>query len=210
MVLSPSKGHYQQLLALEANTPREREYQTALREAEVREAHFKGVIAGLQGAALLQGRYCDTLQSQLAAQEEKSRSKKKGRLVGDGLPWLLTDLDFIMRVQNHEDAQEQQAAELETRKANREVRAEAMKEWKKADAERKKKNDEIKARFKEELEQWDTERDRAKRAKQKPGWKKPTRGKLIPPIPKPPKVLPEPDDDAEPDESSDDNGDDDD
>ena len=104
VVLSPSKGHYQQLLALKANTPCEREYQMALYEAEVREAHFKGVIAGLQGAALLQGCYCDTLQSQLAAQEEKSKSKKKGKLVGDGLPWLLTDQDFIMRVQNHEDA----------------------------------------------------------------------------------------------------------
>jgi hypothetical protein len=52
--------------------------------------------------------------------------------------------------------------------------------------------------------------DRAKRAKQKPGWKKPTRGKLLPPIPKPAKVVPEPDDDGEPDESSDDDGDDDD
>ena len=181
----------------------------ALREAEVREAHFKGVIAGLQGTALLQGHYCDTLQSQLTAQEEKSKGKKKGKLVGDGLPRLLTDQDFIMWVQNHEDAQEQQAVALETRKANREVRAEAMKEWKKADAERKERNDEIKARFKEELRQWDTERDRAKRAKQKPGWKKPTRGKLPPLIPKPAKVVPEPDDDGEPDESSDDDGDDD-
>ena len=167
----------------------------ALREAEVREAHFKGVFAGLQGAALLQGRYCDTLQSQLAAQEEKSKGKKKGKLVGDGLPRLLTDQDFIMRVQNHEDAQEQQAVALETRKANREVRAEAMKEWKKADAERKERNDEIKARFKEELKQWDTECDRAKRAKQKPGWKKPMRRNVLPPTPKLAKVVLEPDND---------------
>ena len=74
------------------------------------------------------------------------------------------------------------------------------------DAARKERNDEIKARFKEELKQWDTERDRAKQVKQKPGWKKPTRGKLLPPIPKPAKVVPEPDDN-EPDKSSDDDGD---
>jgi hypothetical protein len=68
----------------------------------------------LQGAVLLQGCYCDTLQSQLTAQ---NKGKKKGKLVGDGLPQLLTDQDFIMQVQNHEDAQEQQAVVLETRKA---------------------------------------------------------------------------------------------
>ena len=70
----------------------------ALHEAEVCDTYFKGVIAGLHGAVLLQGCYCDTLQSQLATQEEKRKGKKKGKLVGDGLPWLLTDPDFIMWV----------------------------------------------------------------------------------------------------------------
>jgi hypothetical protein len=201
VMLSPAKGHYQRLLGLEAVTVHDLEYQAALREAEVREAHFKGVIAGLQSAALLQGRYCDTLHHQLAAQEEKSLSKKKGKLVGDGLPRLLTDPEFIMRVQDHEDTQEREAVELETRKANREMRAEAMKEWKKLDAERKLRNNEIKARFKEEMNKWETERDRAKCAKQKPAWKKPTRAKLIPPVPKPAKTAPEPEDEDEDDQA---------
>ena len=42
---------------------------------------------------------------------------------------------------------------METRKANRELRAEATKEWKKANAKSKLKNNEIKARFKEEMKE---------------------------------------------------------
>ena len=44
------------------------------------------------------------------------------------------------------------------------------------------------------MEEWEAEHDRAKREKQKPSWKKPTRQKLIPPIPKPPKAIPDPED----------------
>ena len=86
---------------------------------------------------------------------------------------------------------------LETRKANRELRAEATKKWKKADAKRKLKNDEVKVRFKEEMKEWETECDREKHVKQTPAWKKPTRGKLIPPVPKPAKTAPEPEDENE-------------
>ena len=85
------KGHCQQLLALEVNTPPEYEYQTALHEV------------GLQGAALLQACYCNTLQSQLMAQEEKSRSKKEGKVMGMGchgysLIWILSHRCRTMRM----------------------------------------------------------------------------------------------------------------
>jgi hypothetical protein len=71
------------------------------------------VITGLQSASLLQGRYCETLHSQLAAQEDKRKSEKKGKLIGDGLPRLLTDPDFIMRVANQEEDQERQEVKLQ-------------------------------------------------------------------------------------------------
>jgi hypothetical protein len=44
----------------------------------------KEVLAGLQSAMVLQGKYCETVQSQLAGDEEKKCGTKKGGLVGDG------------------------------------------------------------------------------------------------------------------------------
>lgn len=75
--------------------------------------YFKGVVAGLQGAAMLQGRYCDAVRSQLAAQEEKVKKKKSNKVVGDGLSRLLTDPQFIKVVRGHEEAPEQVAVEME-------------------------------------------------------------------------------------------------
>ena len=79
-----------------------------------------------------------------------------------------------------------------------------MKVWKMADNERKEKNNVMKARYQARLEEWEVERGQAKLETWRPGWKKPTRGKLLPPVPKP-KARPEPDnDDEEPEDSSDD------
>ncbi|KAG1742270.1 uncharacterized protein EDB91DRAFT_1000947, partial [Suillus paluster] len=50
--------------------------------------------------------YCSQLRGQLANQEEKKQSKKKnGKLMGDGLPRLLSGDDFYKRVVNHEKEQ---------------------------------------------------------------------------------------------------------
>lgn len=165
----------------------------------------------MQGTLLLWGQYCDTLHNQLAAQEEKSKRRNKRKIAGDGLPQLLTGDDFITKVQDHKEEQQRQVAQLQAQKASREVRGEAMKEWKKADREQKMQNEEIKARFKEEMEEWEAECDRAKHKKQKPSWKKPTRQKLTPPIPKQPKTIPDLEDgnndDRGPEDSSSDDDD---
>jgi hypothetical protein len=80
-----------------------------------------------------------------------------------------------------------------------------MKVWKIADNERKGKNNTIKARYQVRLTEWEEERGQAKFETRKPGWKKPTRGKLLPPIPKP-KARPEANNgDEDSESSSDDN-----
>jgi hypothetical protein len=78
-----------------ATTDMERKLQQALHEANSRNMHQKDMITGLQSATVLQGKYCETVHSQLAGDEEKKKGTKKGRLMGDGLPRLLTDADFI-------------------------------------------------------------------------------------------------------------------
>lgn len=64
-------------------------------------------------------------------------------------------------------------------------RAELMKEWKVQDDEQKKKNSEATAAWNAPVQEWEKECDRAKAVKTRPHWKKPIRGSLLPPIPKP-------------------------
>lgn len=52
----------------------------------------------MQSTAVLQKMYCKMLSSQLAAQEEKKLARKWEKLVGDGLPRLLTGDEFYHSV----------------------------------------------------------------------------------------------------------------
>ena len=58
----------------------------------------------MQSSVVLQAMFYERLSSQLAAQEEKQKSahKKKGKLVGDGLPRELTGDEFHGWVVEHE------------------------------------------------------------------------------------------------------------
>ncbi|KAG2738869.1 hypothetical protein P692DRAFT_201672883, partial [Suillus brevipes Sb2] len=85
-------------------TEHERECHDALREAYKREDYYKGALYGMQSTAVLQEMYCKTLSSQLAAQEEKKLARKWEKLVGDGLPRLLTGDEFYRSVVDHNNA----------------------------------------------------------------------------------------------------------
>ncbi|KAG8215289.1 hypothetical protein J3R82DRAFT_8850 [Butyriboletus roseoflavus] len=60
------------------------------------EAWLKTQVTDLHAADVLNGIYCNRLHSQLAAREEKEHNakKKKGKLMGDGLPKYLTGNEF--------------------------------------------------------------------------------------------------------------------
>ncbi|KAL6303708.1 hypothetical protein BKA93DRAFT_693748, partial [Sparassis latifolia] len=63
----------------------------ALREAEAQVAYFRQRTLELQATNVLNEVYCKTLREQLAfAEEKKKQLKGKGKLVGDGLPVLLS------------------------------------------------------------------------------------------------------------------------
>ncbi|KAJ7504995.1 hypothetical protein B0H11DRAFT_1709063, partial [Mycena galericulata] len=70
-------------------TALERELQAALRTAQGRNKIQKSRMVAKQATQVLNGAYCDLVRGQLATQEKKKNQKKKGRLVGDGLPCLL-------------------------------------------------------------------------------------------------------------------------
>ncbi|KIK93316.1 hypothetical protein PAXRUDRAFT_12733 [Paxillus rubicundulus Ve08.2h10] len=118
--------------------------------------------------AVLNSMYCDHLSGQLAAQEEKQKKQKKGRLNGDGLPRLLTGEEFYTRVVEHEEATEQEKID-----------------WKEGDNARKQRNKEWKVAYQDTLQLWEEERNLAKQDKWQIAWAKPKLGKLEAPAPKP-------------------------
>ncbi|KAF7347280.1 HTH CENPB-type domain-containing protein [Mycena venus] len=166
--ISPEKATDVFLLAAEPSTALERELQAALKKAHEKNTSQKRQMIAIQSALVLNGAYVDVVRGQLAAQEKKKgRGNKKGRLVGDGLPRLLTARDFVQR-------------------ATREEKSEAMKEWKVLDDQRKERNKEIRLEHAIRVTEWEAERDLAKQQHRRPGWKKPSlKGLLFSPLPKP-------------------------
>ncbi|KAJ6593782.1 hypothetical protein B0H19DRAFT_903230, partial [Mycena capillaripes] len=85
-------------LTAEPTTALERELQEALKREQARNVTQKRQMLAMQSALVLNGTYVSLVRKQLAAQEKKQGVKKKGRLVGDGLPRLLTSKEFVRRV----------------------------------------------------------------------------------------------------------------
>jgi len=186
--ISPSLKRKSDFLNLEPETRREQELQEKLAAAHEREVMHKSMMHGMQSTIVLQGMYCDALNSQLAAQEEsKNNPKKRGKLMGhgDGLPCYLSGDAFYTRVVDHEKAVVEQEAAKKTRREGREQRSAALEEWKKVDEARKQRNKELKVKYRAELERWKVEKERAKMEKRPPAWKRPTQGKLEAPVAKP-------------------------
>ncbi|KAJ7120325.1 hypothetical protein C8R44DRAFT_588239, partial [Mycena epipterygia] len=149
--------------------------QAALRKAHEKNTSQKRQMIAIQSALVLNGAYVDLVRGQLAAQEKKKdRGNKKGRLVGDGLPRLLTARDFVRRVTEFEQDTAQKAEALKKRKVTREEKSEALKEWKVLDDQRKERNREIRREHAIRLTEWEAERDLAKQQHRRPGWNKPS------------------------------------
>ncbi|KAJ7438774.1 hypothetical protein B0H11DRAFT_1689936, partial [Mycena galericulata] len=187
--ISPAKRrkmHYDGLLRTVPSTVLEEELQNSVRELLATNKNQKSQMISMQSSLVLNGAYCDLVRGQLAAQEEDKKAKKSGRLVGDGLPRLLTSTEFVRRVVAFHEAAEAKEAELLQRKATRTERSEAMNEWKELERVRKDENEKIRERWQADVKVWEAERDRAKLLKKRPSWKKPVlKGKLFSPVPKP-------------------------
>ena len=104
--------------------------QNALRDADARDEAQKINIAALQGTAVLQGVYVGRVQEKLQSYEEKaSKGKGKGKLMGDGMPKLLTGEDFHGKVVEHTTRQDQEKAEKERRKAEKKRYRQEVEAW---------------------------------------------------------------------------------
>jgi hypothetical protein len=206
--ISPEKPTDVFLLAAEPSTALERELQAALKQAQEKNKQQKRQLVAMQSALVLNGTYVDVVRGQLEAQEQKKRrGNKKGRLVGDGLPRLLTSRDFVRQVAEFEQAATEKAEALERRKVTREEKSDALKRWKLLDDQRKERNKEIKRDHAIRVTEWEAERDLAKQQHRRPGWKKPSlKGLLFSPLPKPGYAVEKGDRAVDPD-TDDENGD---
>jgi hypothetical protein len=189
---SQKKARYSVLLSEPPSNVREEELQNSVRELLVASKHHTSQIVNMQSSLVLNGAYCDLVRGQLAAQEDSKKSKKKGRLVGDGMPRLLTSNEFVRRVVAFQKTAEDTAVESEKRRVTKAERKEAMTGWRRLEKIRKDENQAIRARWQESVTAWEVERDRAKLAGRRPAWKKPVlTGQLLSPVPKPPLVADE-------------------
>ncbi|KAJ6484115.1 hypothetical protein C8R45DRAFT_829978 [Mycena sanguinolenta] len=153
---------------------------------------------------VLNGAYIDLVRGQLEAQEKKKSDKRKGRLVGDGLPRLLTSREFVNRVAEFERNAREKEDALKVHQANRAEKSSALKQWKELEDARKACNKEIRAGYAQHVKEWGAERDVAKAEHRRPRWTKPTlKGLLFPPVPKPGYAVEPGEKTVEPDSDSD-------
>ncbi|KAF8210232.1 hypothetical protein K438DRAFT_1499335, partial [Mycena galopus ATCC 62051] len=130
--------------------------------------------------------YCDLVRGQLAAQEESKKAKQKGRLVGDGMPRLLTATAFVTRVEAFQKAAEAKVSQQSERKITREERKKAMAEWEELERVRKAENVAIRAQWQVDCKAWEAERNHAKLLHKRLSWTKPLlKGQLFSAVPKP-------------------------
>ena len=106
----------------------------------------------------------DRLVKKLAAQEEKQAKKKKTtRLVGDGLPHLLTGDEFYEMAKGKEWETGEAARQKEVRKDGRAAYKVAIERWRVAEQEWKDAKVVVSAAFQKELAAWERKLDAAKR-----------------------------------------------
>ena len=97
------------------------ELQTILHKAYKHKSHLKQLIFEIQAGSIFNSLFLDKVQEQLEGQEEKEgHPLKKRKLLGNGLPKLLTNNKIFTVVADHKAEQEQEKEMQVKRKADTE------------------------------------------------------------------------------------------
>jgi superfamily II DNA helicase RecQ len=171
---------------ISSKSTREKKLEETVKKLTKQVTTLKEHVSALQATVILQGRYCDRVRRHLETQEKKGcREGDNVKLNGDGMPRLLTSDEVFEQVLVYQERQQAKAAEKETRKAARMVRTREMELWMQEDEARKNRNKAKTEQWKVAVKEWEVEQRLAKQEKRKPQWKKPVRGPLEKPCPKP-------------------------
>ncbi|KAJ7729907.1 hypothetical protein B0H16DRAFT_1469782 [Mycena metata] len=175
--ISPIKStsRYAPLLLREVLSAREQELVDALREADARDTARKLSMIEMQAGVLLAGMYSTRAQTQLQAQETKTTKKKKGgrRKMGDGKAKYFTGEDFFRMAQQDALDKEEEEANKERRKVDKESRAGVLADWQAMNNAIRDRNEAKKVTFTADVVAWEAERDEAKAEKRRKEWDKP-------------------------------------
>ncbi|PPQ88599.1 hypothetical protein CVT25_009837 [Psilocybe cyanescens] len=172
-------------LEIQPCTPNKLLLLSALCESEAHVNRMEIHVFELQASHILNEAYARQLKQQLAAKEEKKSKKKAGKLVGDGLPRLLTGDQFYELAKEKEREIRDEERLKEDRRGAKERYREALGLWKVADERRKGEAAEARVKNKKATEDFNKKAAATKKGTKLKNSDKPT------PIPIP-KVIPRP------------------
>ncbi|KIJ63711.1 hypothetical protein HYDPIDRAFT_49718, partial [Hydnomerulius pinastri MD-312] len=105
--ISPIKKPCLPITNIEPKTGNEAILLAVLHKAEAVNAALKQCLIASQAATILNEMYCSKLRGQLAHYEDKKhKGVGKGKVLGDGLPRLLSGKEFFQKVVKFEEAQQ--------------------------------------------------------------------------------------------------------
>ncbi|CAK5275006.1 unnamed protein product [Mycena citricolor] len=189
VLISPEKervSRYADVLCQVPSTILEEELQNAVKELLRENKRQKTELIQMQSAQVLNGGYIRQVRGQLAAQQERKKNKQKGRLIGDGLPRLLTSTEYTQYCAETVAVNEEKAQQTESRKATKKTRGEVLAQWKNLEEGRKAENKRIRAEYQAEVAEWEREKEELKATGGRQTRMKPMlKGRLVPAIPRP-------------------------
>ncbi|KAJ3966652.1 hypothetical protein EV361DRAFT_853970 [Lentinula raphanica] len=160
-------------------TAREEELQKAVLYWKRKYRILKEQAISMQSSMVLNTAYCNRLRAQLAAQEESRKRTSKARLVGDGLPRLLTSEAFVNRVEAFQKAVDEKQKQQKRSKVVKLDRAGMKAEWEKLNSERVEHNNRVHIQWKEDCRLWDENKKQGKAQGPRPKWKDVSSGKIF-------------------------------
>ena len=166
-------------LSIEPLTSNELLLLAALRESESRNVRTEIHAFELQASNILNEAYTERLRKALEAKEEKQNKRRKvTKLVGDGLPRLLTGDAFYELAKEKEKEVRDVEKQKEARKDGKAAYRTAIEEWNDAEQARKDKATTIKADWEKAVTAWTKKKAAAAKKGQKFTEKKPKRDEL--------------------------------
>jgi hypothetical protein len=173
-------------LTIEPSTSNELLLLAALRESESRNVRTEIHAFELQASNILNEAYVERLRKALETKEEKKNKKRKvTKLVGDGLPRLLTGDKFYELAKEKEREVREIEKQKEARKGGKVAYRMAIEEWDEAEQARKDETTTIKANWEKSVAAWTRKKAAAAKKGNKFTEKKPKRDALPRKTPKP-------------------------
>ena len=174
----------EQLLDIPPETSQAAELQHALRESQDREYRILAALTVERTRLVLADMHLGRIKRQLYAKEEKKKKKNLGRLMGDGLPRLLTGDAFVALSREYRDAQEVAALDKAKKAEEKVVRSKLQACWKVEQAKVDAANAEALRSYQGDLAKWKEEQEAARLTHKRPARTKPIKPKKIPALPK--------------------------